>query len=143
MQRTLLAVVVTLAAGLFVVGCGSSDNNKTTATKAKSVATQAKSNAGAGGSSTLLISADPSGELKFNKSLLAAKSGAVTIKMSNPSTVPHAVAVAGNGVDKAGETVMQGGTSTVSLDLKPGTYQFYCPVPGHSQGGMKGTLTVA
>ena len=134
MQRTLLAVVVTLAAGLFVVGCGSSDNNKTTATKAKSVATQVKSNAGAGGSSTLLISADPSGELKFNKSVLAAKSGAVTIKMSNPSTVPHAVAVAGNGVDKAGETVMQGGTSTVSLDLKPGTYQFYCPVPGHSQG---------
>ena len=46
-------------------------------------------------------------------------------------------------MDKAGETVMQGGTSTVSLDLKPGTYQFYCPVPGHSQGGMKGTLTVA
>jgi uncharacterized cupredoxin-like copper-binding protein len=73
--------------------------------------------------------------------VLAAKAGAVTIKISNPSTVPHAVAVA-DGVDKAGETVMQGGTSTVSVNLKPGKYQFYCPVPGHAQGGMEGTLTI-
>jgi hypothetical protein len=60
MQRTVLAVVVPLAAALVVGGCGSSDNDKTTAKKAKSVATQTKSNAAAG-RSTLLISADPSG----------------------------------------------------------------------------------
>jgi uncharacterized cupredoxin-like copper-binding protein len=28
------------------------------------------------------------------------------------------------------------------VNLKPGTYEFYCPVPGHEQAGMKGTLTV-
>jgi mono/diheme cytochrome c family protein len=35
-----------------------------------------------------------------------------------------------------------GGTSKVSANLKPGTYEFYCSVPGHEAGGMKGTLTV-
>ena len=142
MQRTLLAAVVPLAAGLLVAGCGSSDSNKTTATKVQSVATQAKSNAAAGRSSTLSLSADPSGALKFNKKVLAAKSGAVTIKMSNPSSLPHGIAVEGNGVDTDGETVMQGGTSTVSVNLKPGKYEFYCPVDSHKQAGMEGTLTV-
>jgi uncharacterized cupredoxin-like copper-binding protein len=35
-----------------------------------------------------------------------------------------------------------GGKSTVTADLKPGTYEFYCPVDGHKAAGMKGTLTV-
>ena len=60
----------------------------------------------------------------------------------NPSPVPHGIAFDGNGVDKAGPTGGTGSTSTVSATLKPGTYTFYCPVPGHKAGGMKGTLTV-
>jgi plastocyanin len=142
MQRMLLAAVVPLAAGLLVAGCGSSDNNETAATKAKSVATKAQSSAAAGRSSTLSVSADPSGALKFNKKALTAKSGAVTINMSNPSSLPHAVAVEGNGIDKDGQTVEKGGTSTVSVNLKPGKYEFYCPVDSHKQQGMEGTLTV-
>ena len=62
--------------------------------------------------------------------------------MDNPSDVPHAVAVEGNGVDKDGQTVTKGGKSTVTVDLKPGKYEFYCPVDGHKAAGMKGTLTV-
>jgi uncharacterized cupredoxin-like copper-binding protein len=38
--------------------------------------------------------------------------------------------------------VQNGGTSTVSETLKPGTYTFYCSVDGHEAAGMKGTLTV-
>jgi uncharacterized cupredoxin-like copper-binding protein len=30
----------------------------------------------------------------------------------------------------------------VTVNLKPGTYTFFCSVPGHEQGGMKGTLVV-
>jgi plastocyanin len=147
MQRRLLAVVVPLAAGVLVAGCGSSDNNsKSTATKAPKSASKPKSSSAAGAtggaSSNLKLSADPSGALKFNKKKLAAKSGAVTITMDNPSSVPHAIAVEGNGVDKDGQTVTSGGTSTVSVTLKKGKYTFYCPVDAHRQQGMQGTLTV-
>jgi uncharacterized cupredoxin-like copper-binding protein len=143
MQMKLLAVVVPLAAGVLVAGCGGSDNSSSTATSAvKSTAQKAKSNNAAGNSSTLSLSADPSGALKFNKKVLSTKSGAVTINMKNPSSVPHGIAVEGNGVDKDGQPVTSGGTSTVSVTLKPGKYTFYCPVDSHKQAGMQGTLTV-
>jgi uncharacterized cupredoxin-like copper-binding protein len=35
-----------------------------------------------------------------------------------------------------------GGTKTLSVELKPGTYKYFCTVPGHRMAGMEGTLTV-
>ena len=81
--------------------------------------------------------------LKFDKNELTAKAGKVTISMDNPSDLPHAVAIEGNGVDVDGKTVGKGGKSTASADLKPGKYEFYCPVDGHKAAGMKGKLTVS
>ena len=89
-----------------------------------------------------LLAADSSGQLKFDKQSLSAKAGNVTITMANPSPVQHAIAIMGNGAQKAGSTVSMGGTSTVTASLKPGTYTFYCPVDGHKAAGMQGTLTV-
>ena len=90
---------------------------------------------------TLRLSASKS-KLKFSKSSLKAKHGKITLKMANPASFKHAIAVEGHGVDKDGKTVGKGGTSTVTVTLKKGKYTFYCPVPGHRAGGMKGTLTV-
>jgi len=78
--------------------------------------------------------------LKFNVTTIKAKAGSVTLSMSNPSGFPHAVAIKGKG---KGKTVKKGGTSTVTATLKKGKYTFYCPVPGHEAGGMKGTLIVS
>ena len=94
------------------------------------------------GATTLKLSADPNGGLKFDKKSLSAKAGKVTIVMKNAAILPHNVAIKGNGVNKKGKVVGKGGTSTVSLTLKKGTYTFYCSVPGHEAAGMKGTLTV-
>jgi plastocyanin len=92
---------------------------------------------------TLLISADPTGQLRFDKSALQAPAGAVRITMSNPSPVPHNVSLQGpGGVNQQGQTVPHGGSSQVSATLKPGTYTYFCSVPGHRQAGMQGTLTV-
>jgi plastocyanin len=90
----------------------------------------------------LTIDADPNGQLKFLASSASATAGQVTLKMGNKSSVPHDIGVKGNGIDQVGAVVSNGGTSTVNVTLKPGTYTFYCSVDGHEAAGMKGTLTV-
>jgi plastocyanin len=101
-----------------------------------------KKSGGGGGAQTLQISADAGGALEFDKSSLTAKAGRVTITMDNPSDLPHAVEIEGNGVEVAGDTVMKGGVSKASADLEAGEYVFYCPVGNHQDAGMEGTLTV-
>jgi plastocyanin len=98
----------------------------------------------ANGATSLRLQADPHGKIRYNKKTLTAKSGTVTIVMSNPkgSGVQHGIGVQGNGVDKDGKIVAPGKTSTLTLKLKPGRYTFYCNFDGHKGLGMKGTLTV-
>jgi uncharacterized cupredoxin-like copper-binding protein len=88
------------------------------------------------------IPTDSSGQLLFKFKSASAKAGNVTLLSKNASPVPHDISLKGGGVNENGEQVTNGGTSKVSAKLKPGTYTFYCSVPGHEQGGMKGTLTV-
>jgi plastocyanin len=92
---------------------------------------------------TLKLTADASGQLAFDTKALAAKAGNVTIDMTNPSPVSHNISLEGpGGISRQGKIVGKGGTSTVSADVKPGEYTFYCSVPGHRQGGMEGKLTI-
>jgi plastocyanin len=97
---------------------------------------------GAPSATLLKISADPGGGLRYDKSTLRAKPGRVTITMRNPSVLPHNVAIRGKGVKSVGKVVLKGGVSTAAATVKVGRYVFYCSVPGHEQGGMKGVLTV-
>jgi plastocyanin len=92
----------------------------------------------------LSLRADASGALKFNKKKLTAKPGKATIVMTNPSSsgLKHAIEVEGHGIEKDGKTVGPGGKSRVTVKLKVGKYEFYCPVDGHKAGGMKGTIVV-
>jgi mono/diheme cytochrome c family protein len=88
------------------------------------------------------IDADPTGQLKFLASSASARAGTVTLKMQNKSSIMHDIGVKGNGINTVGPVVANGGISTVTTTLKPGTYTFYCSVDGHEAAGMKGTLTV-
>jgi len=157
MKIKLSTLLVGLAVGAFAVaGCGGDDEGDSSDTGAsapppastqsqstESTDTSASSGSSGGGAEQIKISADPSGQLKFDKDKLDAKAGKVSIVMDNPSSVPHAVGIEGNGVDEDGETVGQGEKSTAGpVELKAGEYTFYCPVDGHEQAGMKGTLTV-
>jgi uncharacterized cupredoxin-like copper-binding protein len=140
--RFMAVIAVPVAAlALIVAGCGSSSSSSTSSTSA--AATQPSGTA-SGGGQTETTSADPNGALKFTQTSLAAKAGKVTLQMSNPSSsgIEHGIAVEGNGVDQDGQIVQPGGTSTLSVDLKPGKYEFYCPFDSHKQQGMTGTLTV-
>jgi uncharacterized cupredoxin-like copper-binding protein len=134
------------AAAILAAGCGGDDNDSAdSGGKAAPVATTPAETtpASSGGGETLNLQADPGGALKFDKTELTAKAGKVTIVLKNPSSVPHAIELEGNGIEEQeGETVTKGGTSTVSADLKPGKYEYYCPVDGHKDAGMEGDLTV-
>ena len=148
-------LLVLLVGGLIAAGCGDDDEGDGTGASAPTTETttgaatpptdetetDAEGGTSAGGEQ-LDVSADPGGDLKFDKDTLSAKAGQVTITMANPSDVPHAVGIRGDGVDEDGETVTKGGESTASAELKAGEYEFYCPVAGHEAAGMKGTLTV-
>jgi uncharacterized cupredoxin-like copper-binding protein len=141
--KALVAVAVLALSLAAITGCGGDDNdNETAGTTETTSTTETTTTPSGGGGSNLKVSADPSGALKFTKSTLNAKAGKVTITMDNPSPVQHAVSIEGNGVDVDGNTVDKGGISTVSANLKPGKYDFYCPVDGHEDAGMKGTLNV-
>jgi plastocyanin len=144
MARIALLLLVVVAAA----GCGSSDD----CGGSTSSSGGGGGGYGGGGTSapasnagqTVALSADPSGGLKFSSDTASAKPGKVTIQMTNPSSTAHSIAVEGNGVDEDSPqaSVGKGQKATVTADLKPGTYTFYCPVDGHEQAGMKGTLTV-
>ena len=91
---------------------------------------------------TLEIPAVESGALAYEFGSAEAPAGQLTIDSENEASIPHNIAVEGDGVDEEGEVVQNGGVSTVEVDLQPGEYTFYCSVPGHREGGMEGTLTV-
>jgi plastocyanin len=131
-MRILVLIALLTCLAVPAAGCGGDDDDDG----------GSGGGSGSGGGETLEISADPGGALKFDKSSLTARAGKVTIVMDNPSDLPHAVEIEGNGVEVAGEVVMKGGVSRASADLKAGDYEFYCPVGNHAQEGMEGTLTV-
>ena len=88
------------------------------------------------------LKAASNGALKFDRNDVKTLSGKVQLSLANPSGVQHNIAIKGNGVDKKGPVVGNGGVSIVNVQLKPGDYEFYCSVDGHEQAGMKGTLHV-
>ena len=148
-MRALSLILLVGAIAIPIAGCGGDDDDSggSSGSSNNSGGSTANTNttakSGPGGRQVISISADPSGALKFNKSSLNAKAGKVTVVMANPSDVPHAIEVEGNGIEIKGQTVTKGGTSKASGDLKAGSYEFYCPVDSHKQAGMKGTLTVS
>jgi uncharacterized cupredoxin-like copper-binding protein len=141
-MRAFSLIAVVCAFAIPVAGCGGDDDSGGSSSSGGSTTKESTSSSGGGGGQTLNLAADPGGALKFDKSSLTAKAGKVTVVMDNPSSLPHAIEVEGKGMELKGDTVTKGGVSKVSGTLKPGTYEFYCPVDGHKAAGMKGTLTV-
>jgi plastocyanin len=92
----------------------------------------------------LELEANPQGLLAYNTTKATATAGPVTITMKNMSGVTHNLAVQpGTSGPVLGRSELQArGTASFTVNLKPGTYTFFCEVPGHRAAGMAGTLTV-
>lgn len=140
MRRITWLIALVLAAGvLTAAGCGDDEDSGGGSGGGTGTESSSSSGSSAGGE-TLTVTADPGGAISWDKSELSAKAGKVTLKLVNESSVPHAIEVEGNGVEEETETVT-GKDAEVTIDLKAGEYEFYCPVDNHRET-MKGTLTV-
>jgi plastocyanin len=118
-------------------------SSATASTPPSQSSTQPATSANTGGGPALSVEASPEGQLMFNKTTLTAKAGKVSIDFTNKSPLGHNLTVASASGAVVGATpTFQGGTKTLTLNLKAGTYKFYCSVPGHRMAGMEGTLTV-
>jgi len=140
----LLLSAAALALGVAACGGSSKSSSSAAATSSAPAATSSSAAAG-GGSSNLAIAANSSGQLSFDKKTLSAKAGKVTITMTNSSSLGHNITIQqGTSGSVLGSTpTFSGGSKSVTVNLKPGTYTFFCSVPGHRAGGMVGTLTVS
>ena len=126
MRRRTPFLALLLALALALAACGGDDEAAEPAN-------------GGGGGQTIELAADPAGGLSYDKSSLEASAGEATIVLTNDSSIEHDVRIEELDV---GTDIISEGTDSVTVTLEPGTYTFFCSVPGHREGGMEGTLTV-
>ena len=148
MKKLALSLGLAAVAALALAACGSSSSSTTASTTTPSSTTSGGTastgggSSSSGGGSSVNVTADPSGNLAFEQTKLTAKAGQVTVNFTNDSPVAHNVTIE-SGEDDIGNTdTITGDSTSTTVNLKPGTYTFYCSVDGHEAAGMKGTLTV-
>jgi plastocyanin len=92
----------------------------------------------------LQIPASPTGQLAYVTSSAIATPGPVTVEMPNTSGVSHNIAIqqGSNGPVLGASSFIAKGITSVTVKLTPGTYTYFCQVPGHRAAGMLGTLKV-
>ena len=123
MRRVLLLLAVVL-----VAGCGSDDSND-----------QAAGDTSGGRGSVELTATD----FKFDPATVELeKAGEMTFTLINDGQSTHALEIEGQGIEEESDEIDGGATTALTVDLKPGEYEFYCPVDDHREMGMEGTLVV-
>jgi uncharacterized cupredoxin-like copper-binding protein len=129
----LSACVALLLSGLAVAGCGGNGGGSS-------------ENAGSGNASapqqTVTVS-----EKEFSLTPSAVNVGqpeTVAFQVTNGGQIAHKLEIEGNGVEQETETIEPGQTATLTVQLsKAGSYEMYCPIDGHRDKGMEGSIRVA
>jgi plastocyanin len=153
-MKKVAALLALALASVALVACGgssssSSSSSSTTTSGGNGGESSNGAAAGSGGKSTasggstVELEADPNGQLAYTTTEATAKAGKVTVDFKNPQGLTHDVAIENASGETVGQTelIAEGQTST-SVNLKPGTYHYFCTVPGHREAGMEGTLVV-
>ena len=140
-MKKAIALLALALASVALVACGGDDSDTT----------DGEASGGGGGTTATVAEASPvkltanaDNQLSYDQKTLTAKAGAVSIALDNPASIEHDVAVEDSGGEVLGtsDLVSQGKVNLVIDDVKPGSYTFFCTVPGHREAGMEGTLTV-
>lgn len=145
-MKKLAALLALALASVALAACGGSSDNSSSEETAAETSGGAAAESGeksGGGGSTLDFEADPNGELAYTATEATAKAGKVTVDFNNPQGLTHDVAIENEKGETVGQTELVADEETsTTVNLKPGTYHYYCTVPGHREAGMEGTLVV-
>jgi len=143
-MRKLVAMLALGAfAALTLAACGSSSSSSSSTTAATTSSTSTTAGGGGAGES-VAVAAVSGSALAYQHKTLSAKAGNVSFNCTSPQSLPHHFCLQRSSGQQLGcsGTESGGASDTLSLNLKPGSYTFYCNVDSHEQAGMKGTLTV-
>lgn len=83
-------------------------------------------------------------EWKIEMTRDTVRPGPVTFEVKNAGTMTHGFYVRGEGVDKGTRDIAARESASLSVTLKPGTYELFCPMSeqSHKNAGMSRKLVV-
>jgi plastocyanin len=119
-------------AGLLVAGCGGGGGGG----GSKSVTVTAPAG---GGAATVTIEAH---DVYFDVTSIKAPAGKLDIHYVEKGTQQHTLVIDGIKGFKL-EVGPSKSSDSATVTLQPGSYTYYCTIPGHRAQGMHGTITVA
>ena len=125
------AGIVAAAAALLAAGCGGGSDEATSQTT------------GAAGGSTNAVEVTLDEWSVAPKTISVDTTGEVTFRVENAGAQQHALEVEGSGVEEETDALDPGADGTLTVTLKRGTYEVYCPLFDHRSRGMEATLAVA
>jgi uncharacterized cupredoxin-like copper-binding protein len=96
--------------------------------------------AGAGGGEVVEVALS---EFALTPASFSLDPGSYTFHVVNGGSVVHALEVEGPSGEVETAELAPGASADLDVDLsEPGEYEVYCPVDGHKEQGMEGTITV-
>jgi plastocyanin len=125
---TLAVLAAALTVG--VTGCGGEETSGSEETQA------------AAGSSAQTVSVSETEFALDPDTVTLDAAGTYTFRAVNDGSIDHALELEGNGVEEETETIGAGESAELTVELKEGTYELYCPVGSHKAQGMVGKVVV-
>lgn len=125
-RKSTLAAVLAVAVALLAAGCGGGGGED-------------DQGDGQAAAETIQVTAT---EFAFEPATVTVDApGTYTFVVANEGEAPHALAIEGPGVDEETATVEAGETAELTVEIaEAGEYRIVCPVDGHEEQGMTGTL---
>jgi uncharacterized cupredoxin-like copper-binding protein len=139
-RYVLLAVVAAAVSVSAIAACGGDEGEDTIAAPTTTEETTGAAGGATAEAETLDVSET---EFAIDPANPTVKAGTVTFNVSNDGEIVHNLEVEGNGIEEElPEDLQPGDSGELTVDLPPGTYEWYCPIGDHAEQGMEGELVV-
>lgn len=137
----LSTTAVAFSAALILTACSSGGSSSSSSSGGGGVSSSSTAGAASGGAGNKVTVTETEYSLKLSQNSF--KPGTYTFTADNAGKITHALEIDGPGVsDVKTKSLQSGAMQPLTVTLQKGTYEMYCPVPGHKQLGMDTHITV-